>query len=530
MASFIPSVYHPVDLGIGDIGNILLQARKQSRDDEARRAELLMRQEAADRENARLDEQMRHTSELENHQRQVDVANTLPKIKAMLTPGDPSYDPETGMSLARAYDINLSAKQPDAPTAPDKPTLQAQPVNPMFGPKMPQSMVDETDSPGRAAVENEKFYDYDRADANRAAQGQYAGQMADYQRQLAHPRAPTYSGTSPVGPISIDPNAAVAAREERLRQQQEQLAPLGGAVDEQFRPVVEAMVKAGMPPSEIAKTVGEYRKQMASDSRDAQYKPSVAKQDEWHQMMYRAAMANAGARRAQAGDDNPAIGAAIADYLERNPGDVAGAYRAAGAVGSVAPTKTVGAVVTQTKPTESQARSAEQAAQGLSAIDAIEKGGYRPSDADIQQWLNNQRSVALADKMGASGTFGALGAGAGQGLGVLKKSEFEGMSPEAASFFANYRRVMEPLARKQSGAAIGEGEWRNFFNQWGPNSPGGLAAARRDLENLARTGGAATRQLQSPRREPSQNERRADTLKNGGKGKSVADFEKEHGF
>lgn len=501
----------------GFVADIISRARQSAKEQDARRAELLLRQQSAERENARLDEQMRHTSELEQRQRRSEVADLLPKIKAGLTPGDPSYDPETWLSVARAHDVNLNALAPTMPTAPEMP--QSKPIPQLNG---------DLDAVSGGAAQPE-------AAQNTALDATRASMQDDYQKQLAaaQRRAPTYSGTSPVGPISIDPNAAVAAREERLRQQQEQMHPLAGAVDEEFRPVVLGMIQAGMPASEIAKAVGERRKQMAEDAIKKKYNADIDLQDKWHRWSLQGALANAGAKRAQAGDDNPQVGADVTQHLIENPGDIPGAYRVAGRAGSVSPTKTVGAAVTQTKPSESQERSAEQAAQGLAALDAIEKNGYRPNDADLQQWINNQRSVQRAEDLAKGGILGTAAAGIGQGVGVLRRSEFDNMSPEAASFFANYRRVMEPIARKQSGAAISESEWRNFFNQWGPQSPGGLAAARRDLSRMARGGGVATRQIE-PQRQPSQNEKRADTLKNAGKSGPTMDdlmkFEKEHGL
>ncbi len=91
MAAYQPMVNPVADLT--DVFGAFARARAAKKDQEARRAELLLRQHAADRENARLDEQMRHTNELETRQRQLDTATAIPKIKNMLTPGHPYYDP-----------------------------------------------------------------------------------------------------------------------------------------------------------------------------------------------------------------------------------------------------------------------------------------------------------------------------------------------------------------------------------------------------------------------------------------------------
>lgn len=595
MASFIPSVYHPIDLGIGDIGNILLQARKQSRDDEARRAELLMRQEAADRENARLDEQMRHTSELENHQRQVDVANTLPKIKAMLTPGDPSYDPETGMSLARAYGINLSATQPTAPTAPEKPTLQAQPANPMFGPKLPPQlqpdvsvqgtqldpvsearyqawkktlperlqyegdydlrgffqknptwspdapeahMTDEfklpnhqtfsnesryfndktrhlggewngnayvpfdsrfkrsiDESSGDAVVANDQFYDFDRADANKAAMGKYAGQLADYQKQLAHPRAPTYSGTSPVGPISIDPNAAVAAREERLRQQQEQMAPLAGAVDEKMQPVVFGMIKSGAPLSEVAKFVSEYQKEAHQDATKATYNLTAEDQRRHQKEMERIGWAAANSRDRQQNDrSEDKYDTTIVRDEKGQP------------IGYV-PTGKGGAQGFATR--DADYSRGEQMLQGL--LTDIEQNGTRVMSPEAVQrraalHKNAIIGVATVSPLGKTDEAQKLEAASIGPSGAPDMHDKTGMlmgaNPEAIRRKLEELRTQRERYRAQTLIPLEE----------------------RPARTMPRQGG------QAQRRQPSQNEQRADTLKSGGKRKSLDDLAAEHGL
>ena len=509
----------PTPVDMSDVFAPLMHARQANKDREAKRAELLLRKEAADRENARLDEQMRHTNELENRQKSLDTANAIPKIKNMLTPGHPDYDPESGLSLARAYGINLAAQQPEMPKPPE-----AIPDKPLSA--LPEG-VDAVSggTPPPEAAENTAL------DATRAAQqGEYTNKLMEASR-----RAPTYSGSGPFGAVNIDPNAAIASRNEALRQQQEKLAPLTGAVDQDFRPVVEAMVKSGMPGSEIAKAVADYRKEMATNNRDAQYKPTVGKQDEWHQMMYRAAMANAGARRAQAGDDDPAVGAAIARHLTENPGDIEGAYRVAQQAGSQAPTKTVGAVRTQVQPTESQAKDARQAAVGQRALEDISASGYTPSQGDIQMWLNNQKRVAWAQNAGSGQGLGSLIgggiAGAAQGAGLIPQSETEGLDPKAANYFANVRRYMETIGRAQSGAAISPTEWQNFFNQYGPSSPGGGNAARRYMEDQAKLGGSATRQLEAPRRrEEKPPARKSNPIIDARHRPSLDDLAAEHGL
>ena len=190
------------------------------------------------------------------------------------------------------------------------------------------------------------------------------------------------------------------------------------------------------------------------------------------------------------------VGAEVAQYLIDHPGDTPGARRlAAGRVDG----KEFDKIVNQTKPTGEQSKAAEFGKAGLRAVDALEKTKYVPTDADTQRWLNNQRDVYQAQQAGSGGgimsLIGSKAAGGLQSLGLMAKSEVEGLSPDGQKYFADVRRLMEPLGRAKSGAAISQGEWVNFFNQYGPQSSGGYAAARKDLEDSLKLSGVAGRSI-----------------------------------
>jgi hypothetical protein len=215
----------------------------------------------------------------------------------------------------------------------------------------------------------------------------------------------------------------------------------------------------------------------------------------------------ASAKKAQAlrKGGGPAVGAdamaTLSEYAVNNPGDQAGLYKLAGKLGvpDKQLQKVVAGIAQGNKPTESQSKDAKQSAIGLRAIDEIEKSGYTPTKGEIQKWLNNQKQVAQAADAGKGGGIGGLigGAVAGfaQGRGLLAQSEVEGLSPKAQEYFANVRRFMETIGRAQSGAAISNTEWQNFFNQYGPNSKGGMQAARDYLGEQKQASGVAGRQV-----------------------------------
>lgn len=224
---------------------------------------------------------------------------------------------------------------------------------------------------------------------------------------------------------------------------------------------------------------------------DAQYRRTFAQAME---------LARAAAARIDpSGGTDPQTMAALAEYALANPGDQPGLYREASRLGAKAPSKAVSTITSTTKPTESQAKDAKQAAIGLRAIDNIQRSNYVPDRATIQKWLDNQRDVYQATQAGEgggiSGFIGSKVAGGMQSAGLMAQSEVEGLSPQAADYFANVRRFMETIGRAQSGAAISQSEWTNFFNQYGPNSPGGLEAARKYMGDQLRASGVGGRSI-----------------------------------
>jgi hypothetical protein len=192
-------------------------------------------------------------------------------------------------------------------------------------------------------------------------------------------------------------------------------------------------------------------------------------------------------------------GEKLAQYALDNPGDIPGLYRLAAQLKVPKPEQAVAAAINHTKSTESQTKDAKQAAIGLRAVNDIEQSGYTPAKGEIQKWLNNQKQVDQAADAGKGGGLGGvLGgavAGLAQGHGLMAQSETDGLSPEAQKYFANVRRFMETIGRAQSGAAISPKEWTNFFNQYGPNSSGGLQAARQYLVDQFHASGTAGRQI-----------------------------------
>lgn len=193
--------------------------------------------------------------------------------------------------------------------------------------------------------------------------------------------------------------------------------------------------------------------------------------------------------------------AKLAQYAQENPGDNPGLYTLAAkmGLGGKAGQKAVSDAINQNKVNEGAGKEAGQGKVALRAIDAIEKSGYTPSRDDIQKWMANQRDVARASSMAeGKGVTGALGGGLAnlaQSKGILAQNEFDGLKPAAKEYFTNVRRYMETIGRVQSGAAISASEWQNFYGQYGPQSQGGLEAARQFARDRFRMSGVAGRVL-----------------------------------
>lgn len=243
--------------------------------------------------------------------------------------------------------------------------------------------------------------------------------------------------------------------------------------------------KLGVPQAAI--NTDQRLSALKADRAEALAKARKA-QDEHDLAQARAYYYRHGGNNAGGGGTGGGRDIAVATYLIQNPGDIPGAMKVAGPGFD---SKKFDKIVANTKGTEGQNKNAQQAQIGLNAIDAIEKAGYKPTREEIQKWINNQRLAAGAAEHSLRGA--ALTAG--QFFNLVPQSEVEGLSPQAQEYFANVRRYVEPIARSQSGAAISASEWENFFNQYGPNSSGGLKAAKKYLETTARVSGVAGRSL-----------------------------------
>jgi len=216
--------------------------------------------------------------------------------------------------------------------------------------------------------------------------------------------------------------------------------------------------------------------------------------------------AAAAARKPKGGGGGPGpsldTSSQLADYVQQHPGDTPGLYTYAAKLGlsGKAGQKAVADALKQNKVEAGESDKATKAASAIRAIDNIEKMKYTPSRDEVQKWINNQRQVEQAQEMGKGGgakaVIGGLVSGGLQSVGALAQNEFDGLSPRARMYFTNVRRYMENIGRTASGAAISQGEWNNFYGQYGPQSEGGLAAAREQVRDQFKLTGTAGRVLE----------------------------------
>jgi hypothetical protein len=434
---------------LGSIGDTLIAAAKRKQEQERAAADLLLRQRSADREDrlatgqlanyaseaeARKSEaamraaQEKRITDQANRQQGLDIAGAIPKIRSMLTPGSPDYDPQSAMSLARAHGINLTAQQPQAPVQPnigptqleygprETPEIAQQAgeerarlaemrgnfdrnsqyarggeystkLNPLeeaafrqwvqtskapFDPNQPTQdydmrgywkdiaskggnatqlnpndgemhfpdtyktpfhqsfsaesryamptapkwandhqlvgsdgkvVFDETaprapggtDYAAQAEAERQRFAQANDPDA--VARNQL--QAANYRDQVEKYRTaqPTYSGTSPIGPVNIDPNAALEARRFAAAEQKRALAPLMNVPGfEKYAPQINGMIDAGASRAEVEAAIKQASADLEKEQEKSKYELTADEKMRHNRAMEAAAFANAGAR------------------------------------------------------------------------------------------------------------------------------------------------------------------------------------------------------------------------------------------
>lgn len=185
-------------------------------------------------------------------------------------------------------------------------------------------------------------------------------------------------------------------------------------------------------------------------------------------------------------------------FLVAHPGDNEGAYKEAERLGIKDP-KLVKEAIAQNKGDEGQRKNATSSAtmlRSIRGIEDIQAKKFAPSSKDWVTWQKNQDDVKIASGQAEKGSvLGSLAARGAQGVGALAKTEYEGLSPQAASYFGYVKRILESVGREQSGAAISRNEWDNFGGQYGLQAPGGLDAAKEYARDRMTLSGVAGRQL-----------------------------------
>ena len=150
-------------------------------------------------------------------------------------------------------------------------------------------------------------------------------------------------------------------------------------------------------------------------------------------------------------------------------------------------------------PTEAEGNNAARGRNMALALDNLEKAGlsqYKPSEEALNKWFSNQERIEAAAENNKS----LLGQGANfvqRKVGAIPTNELDGLSEKDKKYFSLMRQVVEPYARKQSGAAIARTEWQNFAAQTGLGT-GEFGKNLRDqaARDMITLGGRATRKLE----------------------------------
>lgn len=341
---------------LGGIGDTLVAAADRKRQEKQRAAEMLMKQREQDRQDQLAQAQIgNYASEAEarkaneariaageKRQQGLDVAGAIPTIKSMLTPGSPNYDPESAMSLARAHGIDLQKVAAPLPPVEEGPRISpddaqqaglitSQQQTPSGSPLTQSMPLLRTLDAVQGAGSDQRAIQQAEAERQR---------FAEANTQKPATRLDTYSGNSPIGPVSIDPNASLEARRFAQERTRSELAPLVQAVPPQYRATIQAMIQSGnYDAKSIQAAITEAQKEAAKDSENSTYKEPETERERHNRAMEAAAMANAHARATSAGEGaNPALIAELGDQAQ------AGAtqnqlLRAAAAGGATKPMK-----------------------------------------------------------------------------------------------------------------------------------------------------------------------------------------------
>ncbi len=151
-------------------------------------------------------------------------------------------------------------------------------------------------------------------------------------------------------------------------------------------------------------------------------------------------------------------------------------------------------------PTETEGNNAARGRNMQLANDQLSQHGfdnYVPSDKAMQRWFMNKERIDAAAENNKT-VQGQIANAVQRQAGMLPKNELEGLSGQDAKYFATFGRIVEPYARKQSGAAISAPEWKNFAQQLGMGLKGPEGKALRDqaARDMLVLGNRATKMLE----------------------------------
>jgi hypothetical protein len=331
--------------------------------------------------------------------------------------------------------------------APEMPT---EPLPPLEGPVLPgatdEVATDRAAYPGRL-----EEYGRQMTEVFPAQQAQYEENQAaraEFDRRAANPTI-TYSGGGQS--FTVDPMEARRAQQEANQRRADLLRQAFSSVPEmqQYIGPASAMVQAGedIKPSDVfgmAKTDAAARAKAAEDAARQQENlrthPDVATQDRWH----REAAAAAAERARAAGESKP--------------------------------------------PTEAQSKAAIYGRAIEDAVGAVGDAAVLTPEI-LEKYQRNQLGAEAADTSAAKSWIGGKVVGAGRSMGLVERSKFDGIPPEAQQVLNQVEVAKESLARIHSGGAIPTAEDRAFADLWAPkagDSPALIAQKLRQMDTEAK--------------------------------------------
>jgi hypothetical protein len=316
------SLGNPMADGVANIGNILTQAKQRQKEEEFKRAQMLMQQQQQQVENQRADQQMQmqreqHAQQQANHaqeqqQKQAQIFHTLYEASGQ--------DPAHAEQLAKAYGYKVDKPQPDAvdqilaQPAPQLVAPSPAPAGPPMGPNgLEPGYEGPSSTPPPATTQSNMVAGMDIGQPSTPEapipQMQESQSAMTARQKLQNAASGRFSLQGPMGSFEIDPAGAKAAQQAEFQQKLD-------------------LRNSGPEARMLAQFEEAQRKRDSDHARDEEFKLTAAKQEELRLAAIRAQTLKSGGKKG-GGGKGPGYLGGMAELVQmaqagKDNGEIAG--------------------------------------------------------------------------------------------------------------------------------------------------------------------------------------------------------------